>query len=307
MPIDRVNYGDTRVYINNTILKGVSDCSIETTREVENLRSITRYETPDRILKSNQVPKVTISWILGEESTDPFFDFQNSGILSVENFEIKKRDIAGVHVVNSGFLTSYSVNASVGDLITAEAQYEGLGYSFADSGKLTIREQTADSYRSFLPSKISLSATFAEGDIFKFPIQSFSIDIPTPRTPLKRLGEMTAKYMIPTLPSEATVSFSAVKNDITGIDFSKIILEKGDFSFDIRSCRDFGKVYYLTECSLVGISETVNLDGNATIDFNYVSSVTQNFLTTTSSGPEFSVLGSEGWTVFGSDEEPVLS
>lgn len=276
MSFERVSYGDSRVYINDVQLKGISSCSIDTTREVENLRSLVHYETTDRIIKSDQKPEITISWILGEESSDPFFDFQSSGILSVESFNIKKKDIAGVQEVKSGFLTSYSVNAAVGDLITAEAQYEGVGFSFTESGKLTLGVQTSDSYKSFLPSKIQLSATFQEGDIFAFPIQSFQITVPIPRQTLKRLGEHAPQYRIPTLPTEATVSFSAIKTDITGLDFSKIVLEKGDFSFDLRSCDDVGRTYSLANCSLLGISESIDLDGNATIDFNYVAGLTNS-------------------------------
>jgi len=286
MSVERVSYGDTRVYINDVLLKGVSSCDINTTRDVENLRAITHYETTDRILKSDQKPEATISWILGEDSSDPFFDFQNSGILSVESFNIKKKDIVGVEEVKSGFLTSYSVNAAVGDLITAEVQYEGVDFSFTPSGKLTLGDQVSHSYKSFLPSKIELSATFQEGNIFNFPIQSFQISVPVPRAPLKRLGEFSPKYKVPTLPTEATVSFSAIKNDITGIDFSKIVLEKGDFEFFLATCDDVSKSYGLNGCSLLGISESINLDGNATIDFNYAASLTNQsfFLTSQEQG-----------------------
>jgi hypothetical protein len=109
---------------------------------------------------------------------------------------------------------------------------------------------------------------------FNFPIQSFQISVPIPRAPLKRLGEFSPRYKVPTLPTEAIVSFSAIKNDITGMDFSKIVLEKGDFEFFLATCNDVSKSYGLNECSLLGISESINLDGNATIDFNYVSSLT---------------------------------
>lgn len=273
MSFDRVSYGDTRVYINDVLLKGISSCEINTTREVENLRSINHHETTDRIIKSDQKPEATLSWILGEDSSDPFFSFQTSGILSVESFNIKKKDIVGVEEVKSGFLTSYSVNAAVGDLITAEAKYEGIDFSFTEAGKLTLGVQTSDSYKSFLPSKIQLSATFQEGDIFTFPIQSFQINVPVPRQSLKRLGEQSPKYRLPTLPTEATVSFSAIKNDITGLDFSRIVLEKGNFEFLLATCDDVNKSYTLSGCSLLGISESIDLEGNAAIDFNYVASI----------------------------------
>jgi hypothetical protein len=276
MSVDRVTSADSRIYVNGVLLTGVSECSIETNRDIEDIRSINRYEVVNKVLKSNQTPTATISWILGEQSTDPFFDFQQSGIISIENFNITKKDIVGVNEIKSGFLTSYSVQASVGDVISAQAEYEANGTSFTEVGKLTIGDQTSHSYNTFLPSKINMSANFAEGDVFSFPVQSFSIAASIPRTPLKRVGEMVPKYRIPTLPTEASISFSVIKNDVTGMDFSKILLEKGNFSFSMSSCQNIQKTYSINNCYLIGISESLSNDGSATIDFNYNSSLTNN-------------------------------
>ena len=276
MPADRVTYADSRIYINDVLLTGISECSIETSRDFEDLRSIKRYEVTDRILKSDQTPKATISWIIGEKSTDPFFNFQKSGIISVENFNIKKKDIVGVNEIKSGFLTSYSVDASVGNPITAQAEYEGTDYSFTSNEKLTIGSETSDYYNVFLPSKINISANFQEGKIFSLPVQSFKISVSVPRTALKRVGEMKPKYRIPTLPAEASIDFSVIKSDVTGIDFSKILLEEGDFTFSMSSCNNIQKTYLLKNCSLTNVSESLDLDGSATIDFNYTSSITKN-------------------------------
>lgn len=283
--VNRITYADSKVYVDGIPLKGVSSCEINTTREVENIRSLLHYETTDRFLKSDQKPEVTISWILGDESTDPFFDFQTEGLLSTESFDIKKKDIividyetatVGIQEMKSGFLTSYSVNASVGEPITAEAKYEGISYSTKTEFESLELFQTNHSYGTFLPSRIELSASFPEGDIFKFKIQSFQISVPIQRQSLKGLGEMSPNYRIPTLPAEATVSFSAIKTDITGIDFSKILLEKGNFLFNLKSCSVSDKQYGLSGCSLLGISESLDLEGNETIDFNYVSSITND-------------------------------
>lgn len=273
MSVDRVNYGDTRVYVNNILLTGISDCGINTERSYEDLRSYGRYDTTDRIVKSDQIPKVNLSWILGESSSDPFFDHQSSGVISVEKFNIKKRDIVGENIVSGAFLTSYSVDASVGDVVTAQAEYEGLAYSFSATGALNRSIQTSDSYRSFIPSKITVSSNFGEGQVSPFPIQSFQISVPIPRSPLKKLGSVIPDYRIPNLPTEASVSFSVIKNDITGMNFAPIILEKGRFTFEMQSCADIGKKYIVNNCSLTSISESINLDGNATVDFNYVSSL----------------------------------
>lgn len=274
MSVNRVNYGDTRVYVDNLLLTGISNCEINTERSYEDLRSFGRYETTDRISKSDQIPKINLSWILGEGSSDPFFGYQSSGIVSVEKFNIKKRDILGENIVSGAFLTSYSVNAAVGDVVSAEAQYEGLAYSFSATGALTGYAQTDDSYRSFIPQKITVEGDFGEGQIQPFAIQSFEINVPIERSPLKELGSLNPDYRIPNLPIEATVSFSAVKNEITGMDFAPIILEKGNFAFRMKSCADIGKRYTVRDCSLTNISESIGLDGNAVVNFNYVSSVT---------------------------------
>lgn len=276
MSVERVSYADSRIYINDILLTGVSSCDITTNREVENLRELGRIDISNRILKSDQKPVAKISWVLGQGSTDPFFDFQNSGIISVESFNIKKKDIVGVNEIKSGFLTSYNVNASVGNLVNGDLEYEGINFSFYETGKLTLGDQTSDSYDVFIPSKISLSASFEEGDIFSFPIQSFQLSVPIPRKSIKAVGEMSPKYKIPQFPIEASINFTAIKNDITGLDFSKIVLEKGDFTFDLRTCENSGKTYTLKNCSLLGIGETIGLDGDASIDFNYTASLSGN-------------------------------
>ena len=83
--VNRIIYADSKVYVNDAPLKGVSSCEINMTREVEGLRSLLHYEITDHILKSDQKPEVTISWILGDESNDPFFDFQTEAFQGLRN------------------------------------------------------------------------------------------------------------------------------------------------------------------------------------------------------------------------------
>ncbi len=86
------------------------------------------------------------------------FKITQTKIQFTEN-NIKKKDTVGVEEIASGFLISYSVDASVGNLVKAEAQYEGVGYNFTQSGKLSLTDQTSDYYSAFLPSRIVLSST----------------------------------------------------------------------------------------------------------------------------------------------------
>jgi hypothetical protein len=276
MSVERVTYADSRVYVNNILLTGISSCEINATREFESLSSLLSLNTVDKILKSDQKPQVTLSWIVGEESSDPFFDFETNGILSVDSFTIKKRDILGTLEATGCFLTSYSVDASVGSLITANASYEALGYEFTDDGKLNIADQTSDYYRAFVPSSIQLSSNFSEGDIFSFPIQSFQISVPIQRKTIKKVGDLNAQYRYPVFPAEASISFSAIKNEITGLDFSKIVLEKGNFQIEMLGCDNPSKTYVLDNCSLNSVSESISTDEKALINFEYSSTIIGN-------------------------------
>jgi hypothetical protein len=277
MSVERVTYADSRVYINNILLTGISSCDINTTREFEPLSSLSSLGIQNRIIKSDQKPQVTISWILGEGSSDPFFDFETQGILSVENFNIKKKDILGTSEVKSGFLTSYSLEGSVGSLITATAEYQGNDFDIDPFNKLELGNQTEDYYKTFIPSKIELSSNFEEGDIFSFPIQSFQLTVPIERKTIKVVGDLYGEYRYPILPANATISFSAIKNDITGLDFSKIVLEKGNFQIKMQACDEANeKTYSINGCSLVGVSESLSVEEKALINFEYASSITGN-------------------------------
>ncbi|MDB4314548.1 hypothetical protein N9955_00815 [bacterium] len=276
MSVDRVNNGDTRIYVNNVLLTGITDCQITSQRGVENIRTLKRYEIVDRVQLSNPTPTAELSWIIGEQSTDPFFDFQNSGVVSVESFLIEKKDIVGTNTLSGAFLTSYSVNGGVGDTVTASASYEGINASYAQTGSLARGADTADFYNVYIPSNISLSATFDEGQIFTMPIQTFSVDVPISRRPVKKLGDFYTEYRMPELPAELSISFSAVKNDVTGLDFTKILLETGNFRIEMNSCNNVTKAYDISGCSLLGVSESSALDGNATVDFSYVASLTNS-------------------------------
>lgn len=278
MGVDRVNSADSRVYVNNDRLIGVTNFSINYDRGVEELRALGSSHVVDRILISNQTPSVDISWVLGDDSSDPFFDHQTEGLISVESFNIKKRDTAGSVEIHDCFLTSYSIDASVGSLVNGSITYEGSLVEFLEVEELTQGDSTEDYYDAFLPSTIQLSASFEEGQIFELPIQSFDINVSIPRETIKKMGDLTPEYRYPTLPLGASVSFSVIKSKVKELDFTRILMEKGNFVFEMSSCQGLKKGYILSHCSLIGVGESLNIDGNAELNFEYAASLTRESL-----------------------------
>jgi hypothetical protein len=277
MPVDRVHSSNSRIYVNETLLTGISNYDLSYNLKNESLKSLNHYETTDKILLSKQSPEINLSWTLGEQSSDPFFDFQSSGIISVESFNIKLRDTVGERIVSGCSLTDYSLKAGVGELISAAAKFEGNSLYFSTGNALSINDQTSDYYQSYIPQKILLSSSFANGNIINLPVQSFNIQIPISRQSQSKLGNFNTEYKIPVLPIEASVSFSAIKNILSGIDLSDIILEKGSFNFTLQTCSESNnKNYSIGDCSLVSISESLDLEGNALVNFSYTSSITNS-------------------------------
>jgi hypothetical protein len=140
---------------------------------------------------------------------------------------------------------------------------------------LTYYSQTQDSGLPFLPQKISITSDFDNGVTSSgFNIQSFSLDIPISRQPVYLLGRLNPEYRYPELPANGTITFSVIKNSVTGVDLTPLILEKGSLSINMAGCTSQTKLRYkINNCSLQSISESQSLDDNSTIDFNYVFSI----------------------------------
>jgi hypothetical protein len=90
------------------------------------------------------------------------------------------------------------------------------------------------------------------------------------------MGSLTPKMRYPELPAEGDLSFSVIKNKVTGIDLSSLVLDKGLLSITLNESQSNQRQYNINDCSLISISEGHSLDDNATLDFKYVFSVNKS-------------------------------
>lgn len=266
MPISRIHSSNSQVFINGTRLTGVSQFEFSKNRDSENLQSLGSTHIANSITDLEPVVEISFSWILGKGVTDPFFDLSTGDIVSVEKFVLQKKDLAGTDVFSGQYLTSYEINGGVGDLVNGSATYEG-DYHTQNTGVFTV--ESNDSIKPFLPSKIGISSTFAEGATTNLSAQNFSFSYPIPRKAVHQLGKRNAKLRYPELPTVGDFSFSVIKNEIvqmTGI----VVLPTGDTNIVLEDCDGQNAVTYsLKGCRLENISESLDLDGSASIDFSY--------------------------------------
>ena len=282
MPVPRVNSADTQIFINNNRLAGVQSFSLSNNKEVLDLQPLGKFDISDKIQTPNQKVDFTLDFLLVNDKSyirsDPFFCFQTSGIISVENFNFKVRDLVGENSISGAYLTSYSIKGAVGDFVRGAVAYEANSVAFSETPQLTYSCQTSDVLSTFNPNKIKIYSNFNEGiNSDSFNIQSFDLNIPIQRKPISRLGISTPLYRYPNLPTNGDLNFSIIKNQITGADLSKLVLDKGNITIDLNDEYNETLVSYsISGCSLLSISEKNDLDNNATLDFAYNFALTNN-------------------------------
>jgi len=280
--VPRVHSSDTQVFLNNTRLTGIQSVEFDTEKQITELTKLGQFGTQDRILTSNQTTNLKLDFILAcDVANDPFFGFQNSGILSVEKFNFKVIDTVGQNLISGAYLSNYSLNFGVGELVKGSVSYEADTIVFNNSSFLTQNDQSDDSFEVFKPSDVNVSTDFAEGiNSNSFCIQNASISFDISRTPVTRIGERIPRYRYPDTNGNGSVSFSIIKNSLTGIDLSSLVLDKGALTFDLTN-DTCNVVIDVNNASLVSVSESNDLDGNATIDFNYTFSLVNSSVTQT--------------------------
>jgi hypothetical protein len=273
----RVHSSDTQIFINGVRLKGVSNFSFSKNRETLDLRGLHSLDVDDRISQTIDSIEANLSWVLGNGIGDPFFDVGTSGVTSVEKFLIEAKDTVGTNILSGAYLNSYEVSAAVGDLVNGSISYE-VDSHYWNTGKLSYSDQTQDSNTPFLPKSIVVLPSGVECGVSSsgMAVQSLNFTIPITRKVVKRVGSTIPKTRYPEFPIIGDLSFSVLKNTLTGMS-GAVVLDKGSMSISMSDCGYNGdKTYFFPNCNLISFSESLDLEGNSTIDFNYKFSIDNN-------------------------------
>ena len=73
---------------------------------------------------------------------------------------------------------------------------------------------------------------------------------------------------------EVVQNFSVIKNQVTGINMTNLVLDKGTITIDLQDNEGASTMDFVTSgCSLESVSESLGIDGNVTMDFSYIFSI----------------------------------
>ena len=271
MAVTRVHSSESQVFVgtagaaSRTRIPAIQSLGISTDKDIKELEELGQLCYTSRILNSNQTTKLSLDLLVatGASGVDPFYTFQEqeAGFLSTGKFDFAARDNAGETLISGAYLTSYDVKASVGDLVKGSIRYEADTVDFHAANRLTDAEESDDSFGGFFtPRDIKISTTeglVAENiDSETLNIQDFSITVGVGRDAKNRLGKRIPEFRYPTLPINGSLDISMIKNQVTGIDLSSLLLEEGTIKLDLQDVEKNSVMDFVTSgCSLTSVQE----------------------------------------------------
>lgn len=253
----------------------------------------------------NQSPTALLSGILKKETDEKnyFLLVSNEGSDAVNYAGVK----TGVFGIGNTFLTSYSLEASVGDVPTASADFEALNFAVysevnnsskipaidpARGTKITginfslpvaAQNSEASQITVLRPGDISFSLTneqvkgFVADDI---KIQSFTLSTELSRTPIEKLGSRFPFSREIDFPVTASLSVEAQMGDLRDFNLSDLLCETGFYDMTItlrqNSCSGDGAaaiVAQLKGAKLLSENVTTSIGDNASVTLEYEVSI----------------------------------
>ena len=257
------------------------------------------------VCASGAAPTALLSGILKKETDEKnyFLLVANEGSDAVGFAGAK----TGVFGIGNTFLTSYSLEASVGDVPKSSADFEALNFAvYADASlpksipainptsgtKITginfalpsATENTQSPQITVLrPGDITLELTndhvkgFDSSDI---KIQSFTLSTELGRSPIEKLGSRFPFSREIDFPITASLSVDAQMGDLRDFNLSDLLCETGSYNMTItlkeNSCSGNGApalVAQLKGAKLVSENVTTSIGDNASVTLEYEVSI----------------------------------
>lgn len=206
--------------------------------------------------------------------------------------------------IGNAYLTDYSLEMAVGAIPTVSVSYEALNIiTDADattvgnaainptdgvrlSSNITLPTATSgvSSISAIRPGDISVDITNFNGTTLSnltsgnagIHIQNATLSIPMSRSTLQRLGTKNAYARSTDFPIEATLSVSAIVNDVTDRALSTILADETEKDITITLRNPAGgnrMIYTLNNCSLMSESFSSSIGSNKTVDLQFKTSV----------------------------------
>ena len=260
---DYVNSSETRVLLDGNRLEGVQSYSLDIPYSAQKIIS-----NGDKAAVSFPIgtdpAQFQFSWDVSNKSWQQDVLF-SGGALNNNKKTVVISDLDGSKNI-SGYLSSYSFSAAVGQKATCDATLVCDSVSYATGNPTTNQNHTNDSYEVGIASNVFITAT----DIYSgFNLQDFSFSYSVNRVPVAQVGERFPRIRA-VKGAEGQLQFSSLRSDYFALQNTGNFAAPQNFTGVIKDSG--GHVFYRAEISgavLEGVKESCDLDGNETLSFSF--------------------------------------
>lgn len=160
----------------------------------------------------------------------------------------------GTFTLTKAFLTSFSVEGSVGDVVTCSASFEGTEATFSPGNTTTTIGGSPSNVEIVSPDTIT--ASIAGGS---FPCKSFTFSIDIPREKIFKFGTFTPHATIPNRAPTAKIEAEIILGDGGPSISNNTVGAKSTSSINCG-----GITYELSDAKISSYSADASIDGPAT-------------------------------------------
>jgi hypothetical protein len=261
------------------------------------------------VCASGEDPSALLSGILKKETDEKnyFLMVANEGSDAVDY----NKPTTGVFGIGNCYLTSYSLEASVGDIPTASADFEALNFAVYANAAVTNNipainpaagTKITDKYFQLpvaessdypnqitvlRPGDITLNLKPVSGPAYvkgfnpdDIKIQSFTLSTDLARTPIEKLGSRFPFSREIDFPVTATLSIEAQMGDLADFNLSDLLCETDLYNLSItlrkNDCAGLGApaiIAQLKGAKLLSENITTAIGDNASVTLEYEASI----------------------------------
>ena len=290
MARNRVIYQSQAVQVNGNTLAGVQSVSYGLDLAREDINQFGQLGALDRVILEAPTSNLEVTYYCSGLSLAALGNAGGllSGAITGHTFPLRVAlkgteedyDTGGSEIViTSGYLTSFSTEASVGAIPTQTLSFEGLDLTYATSSSVA-KPSTAINFP--LQQDVSITLVNAGFDIFKTHAQSATFSFELGVEPLNQLGGAMAYARVPSYPATASLAIEglAVSGKL-GVALSDInnIQQRAstgtDLGFDeyTVSLTIGSHKYELVNASVDSVSFDSSIGDNATANVTFGSSI----------------------------------
>ena len=249
--------------MDNNRLEGIQSYSLDIPYSAGKLIS-NGGKAPTSFPIGTEPAQFQLTWDVSNKAWEQDVLF-SGGSLNNNRKTISVSDLDGTKSI-SGYLSSYSFSAAVGQVAKGNASFVCDSVYYETGNPTILQEHTDDDYDVGIPSLIFVTGS----SIYNaFNLQDFSLSYDVNRVPISQVGERFPRIRA-VKDAAGQMQFSALRSNYFALNNTGNFGTPQTFSCEVKD--NGGHTFYRAQISgaiLENVSESCDLDGNESLSFSF--------------------------------------